>query len=174
MNASSGAARIVKVTDEMSSFRVASVFQTTLESEAQNMSTTSVPYNDLESSLSQPIILGFSLPPRLFSCTASTRIVVDVFCQLVTFIRDHEEWDNYATRPTPPNYTLVSVRGSSSIFSFLTYLDTKTFRNFERSWTRGDDSLLCDLGGSMCADLVKVSLFHSIHISFAVTLFRVY
>ena len=157
------------MTDDTSSARVAGVFQTTLASEAESFSTTSEPYNDPESTSqyptiqSQPIILGFSLPPRLFSCTPSTRIVVNVFCQLVAFVRDHKAWGSYATRPTPTSYTHASVRDSSSIFYFLTYLDTKTFRNFERSWTRDDNNrdLLRDLGGSMCADLVKVSLCHS-------------
>jgi len=39
-------------------------------------------------------------------------------------------------------------------------------RNFERSWTRDGDNrdLLRDLGKSMCADLVKVSTYHSMHI----------
>ena len=94
--------------------------------------------------------------------------MVNVFCQLVSFVRDREAWDNYATRrSTSTDHALVEVRNSSSISSFHTYLDPKAFRDLERLWT-GDEhrnrDLLKSLGPSMCAELVKVSFCRSISI----------
>lgn len=90
-------------------------------------------------------------------------MVVNVFCQLVSLIHENEAWDEFVTKSTPVNYTLAPVRDSSS-FSSPTY---KTLRELERSWTRDEGvnrELLRNHGPSMCADLVKVSICHSIHI----------
>lgn len=95
-------------------------FQETLASEARDISTEAIPYNDLCSTARYPtiepqrILLGFSLPPYHFSYTASTKYVVDVFCQLVSFVHDHQAWDDYVFST---NYhALVPVRGSWLIF----------------------------------------------------------
>ena len=86
--------------------------------------------------------------------------MVNVFCQLVSYIRDTEAWDEYITRSTPVNHALAPVHDSWPLSS------VKAFREFERSWTR-DEGLNRDLlriyGPSMCADLVKVSIlsFHT-------------
>ena len=123
-NASAGAGRILKLASDTFGFRLAGSFQQTLASEAQNISTASMPYDDLESISryptinSQPIILGFSLPAYYFSCTASTKFVVNVFCQLVSFVDDNRAWSEYVTRPTPEDYSLVPVRDS---WRFLLY-----------------------------------------------------
>ena len=125
-NASAGAGRIVKLASDIFGFRLAGIFQEALASEAQNISTASIPYDDPESnskyptSKSQPIIMGFSLPPYHFSCTASTNLVVDVFCQLVSFIGDNWAWSEYASRSTPVDYSLAPVRDSwrSLLYSF--------------------------------------------------------
>jgi len=114
---------IVKVADDISSFRVANSFHEALESEAQDIPTVSIPYEDLETISrypniqSQPIILGFSLPPHYLSYTMSTRVVVNVFCQLVSFVHDQQAWEEYATRSTSRDYTLAPVRDFSSISS---------------------------------------------------------
>ena len=165
-NASAGAGNIVKVARDTFGFRVASIFQEKLSSEAQNVSTASIPYDDPESISryptidSQPIVLGFSLPPYYFSCTSSTNFVVNVFRQLVEFVHDNQGWDQYIDRPTPVDYSLAPVRDSWG-FSYLSFnLYAKTFRELERFWTR-DEALnrkfLRSLGTAMCADLVKVS-----------------
>jgi len=81
-------------------------------------------------------------------------VVVNVFCQLVSVIHEDEAWDEFVTKSTP-------VRGPSS-FSPSAY---KTFREIERSWTRDEGvnrGLLRKHGPSRCADLVKVSICHSI------------
>lgn len=135
-------------------------------SEAQDISIESIPYDDLESvsryptiqPQPQPIILGFSLPPYYFSCTASTNVVVNVFCQLVSFIYETEAWDEYITKSTP---VYDPSPFPSSIY--------RTFRELERSWTRDEGvnrDLLRNHGPSMCADLVKVSVlpFHTLRI----------
>ena len=115
-NASAGAGRIVKLASDTFGFRLAGIFQEALASEAQNISTASIPYDDLESISqyptikSQPILLGFSLPPYHFSCTASTKFVVDVLCQLVSFVSDNEAWSEYVSRSTPVDYSLAPVR----------------------------------------------------------------
>lgn len=172
-NASISANTIVKVADDLSSFQVANVFQEALKSKAQAISTTSIPYKNLDSNLqypniqSQPIILGFSLPPYYFSCTASTKVVVNVFCQLVSFVREHGAWDKYATRSTSTDYALARVCDSLPISSFRAHLDTKTFRELERCWSTDqgrNQDLFRSFGPSMCADLVKVSSCHPIHI----------
>ena len=130
---SGGANMIVKKADEVSGFRIANSFQEALKSEAQDFPTGLMPYDDLESNSHrrtpqpQPIILGFSLPPHYFSCTASTRVVVNVFCQLVSFIHDREAWDKYTTRSTPTDHSLAPVRDSSSFSSFDVYLDIRPF-----------------------------------------------
>ena len=117
-NASAGAGGIVKETCDTFGSRVAGVFQETLASEAQDIPTASIPYNDLESISryptidSQPIVVGFSLPPYYFSCTASTKFVVNVFCKLVSFVHNNQAWDEYVTRPTPVDYSLAPVRAS--------------------------------------------------------------
>ena len=119
-NASVSADMIVKLASDTFGFRLAGIFQEALASEAQNISTDSMPYDDLESISryptikSQPIILGFSLPPYYFSCTASTKFVVDVFCQLVSFVDDNQAWGKYVTQPTPVDnfLALASVRDS--------------------------------------------------------------
>ena len=104
-------------------FRLAGIFQEALASEAQNISTASMPYDDPESISqyptvkSQPIVLGFSLPPYYLSCTASTKFVVDVFCQLVFFVHDNRAWDDYYNLV---DYSLATVRDScrsSSLFA---------------------------------------------------------
>lgn len=107
-----GANTTVKVADDMSRFRVASAFQEALTTEAQDISTVSIPYDDLES----PILLGFSLPSHYFSYTAKVKIVVNVFRQLVSFVRDHEAWDKYTTWSTSTDYALAQVRDPSLIF----------------------------------------------------------
>jgi len=117
-NASAGAGTIVKLACNTLGSRVAGIFQEKLASEAQNISTASIPYDDPESISryptidSQPIVLGFSLPPYYFSCTASTKFVVNVFCQLVSFVHDNQAWDQYVTRPTRVGYSLAPVRDS--------------------------------------------------------------
>ena len=74
-----------------------------------------MPYDDPESIpqyptiKSQPIILGFSLPPYYLSCTPSTKLVVDVFCQLVFFVHDSRAWHYYYI---PVDYPLAPVRDS--------------------------------------------------------------
>jgi hypothetical protein len=83
-------------------------------SEAQDIPTFSTQYVDLElypNIQAQPIIFGFSLPPPYLSSTASTGIVVNVFCQLVSFIRDCQAWDKYITGSTPAGNARVRVRG---------------------------------------------------------------
>lgn len=92
--------------------------------------------------------------------------MVNVFCQLVSFVRDHKAWDNYATsRSISADHALAEVRDCSLTSSFHAYLDPKTFRELERRWT-GDEHLNRDLlgshGPSMCAELVKVSFCRSI------------
>ena len=121
-NASAGAGGIIKETCDTSGSRVAGVFQEILASEAQDIPTASIPYYDLESiSLhdSQPIVVGFSLPPYYFSCTASTKFVVNVFCQLVSFVHDNQAWDEYVTRPTLVDNSLAPVRDSWRFSSLL-------------------------------------------------------
>ena len=166
-NASAGAGSIIKVVCNTFGSRAAGAFQETLASEAQSISTESMPYDDLESTSryptikSQPILLGFSLPPYYFSYTASAKFVVDVFCQLVSFVHDHQAWDHYVTGSISTDYSaLVSVRVSSPISSFCADLDVKIFRDLERSLTRDENlnrDLLRSLGAPICADLVKVS-----------------
>jgi len=116
-NASAGASNIVKVACDTIGLRVAGIFQEALASEAQEIPSVSMPYEDLESISryptigSRPIVLGFSLPPYYFSCTSSTKFVVNLFCQLVSFVHDNQAWDRYVARPTPIAY-LTPVRGS--------------------------------------------------------------
>ena len=123
-NASAGAGMILKLASETFGFRLAGIFQEALASEAQNISTASMPYVDPESISrypsikSQPIVLGFSLPPYHFSCTASTKFVVDVFCQLVSFVGDNRAWGEYVNRSIPANYFLAPVCDS---WRFLLY-----------------------------------------------------
>ncbi len=87
-------------------------------------------------------------------------MVVNVFCQLVSFIQETEAWDEYITKSTPVTPIHDFSPFPSSIY--------KTFRELERSWTR-DEGVNRDLfrnhGPSMCADLVKVSIlsFQRIH-----------
>jgi hypothetical protein len=123
-NANAGAVKIVNTAKNISGVQAANGFRQALESEAQNISTASTPYQDLDSTSqypktqSQSIVLGFFLPTRHFSYTASTRVVVDVFCQLVSFIHDHQAWVQYATRSMPTDYYARDPVGDSSpIFS---------------------------------------------------------
>ena len=135
-DASAGAGSIVKVACDTFGSRVAGIFQETLASEAQDISTASIPYDDLESISryptidSQPIVLGFSLPPYYFSCTASTKFVVNLFCQLISFVHDNQAWDQYVTRPTPVDYSLAPVRDS---WRFLLYSLNRVQRPFVKS-----------------------------------------
>jgi hypothetical protein len=121
LDASVDASGIIKAASDTIRSRVAGIFHRGLVSEAQDISTASkFSYGDPESTLnSQPIILGFSLPPYYFSYTASTRLVVDVFCQLVSFVEDNQAWDMYVTPPTPVDY---SVRDSWPFSSFPAYV----------------------------------------------------
>jgi len=171
-NASAGAGSILKVACDTFGFRLAGIFQNKLASEAQTISTASITYDDLESISqyptidSQPILVGFSLPPYYFSCTASTNFVVNVFCHLVTFVHDDRAWHEYIAG-APVGYSLAPVCGSwrSSSYSFNLY--AKTFRELERSWT-GDEAInqdiLRSLGPSTCAGLVKVSPCYAMRI----------
>jgi len=117
-NASAGAGSILKVACDTFGFHLASVFQNKLASEAQNISTASIAFDDLESISrnpaidSQPIVVGFSLPPYYFSCTASTKFVVNVFCQLVSFVHDNRAWHEYIAGAPPVGYSLAPVRDS--------------------------------------------------------------
>jgi hypothetical protein len=122
-----GAGRIVKVSSDISGLRIAGVFHGALASEAQDIPTHSTPYVDLDSPLryptvqSQPIIFGFSLPPRYLSCTTSSNVVVNAFCQLVSFIRDCQAWDKYITGSTPTDNARGRVSDSpkSSLFTLI-------------------------------------------------------
>ncbi len=124
-NASAGAGRIVKAACDTFGSRVSGIFQERLASEAQGISTASIPYDDLESISryptidSQPIVMGFSLPPYYFSCTASTKFVVNVFCQLVSFVHDNQAWDQYVVQRIPLDYSLAPVRVSWRFSSLL-------------------------------------------------------
>jgi len=115
--------RRVKVASGISGSRIAGLFHAALMSEAQDIPTASTPYVDLESISryptiqSQPIILGFSLPPRYLSSTTSTSTVVNVFSQLVSFVRDCQAWDKYITGYSPIDNVRARVRDSSSTFS---------------------------------------------------------
>jgi len=117
-SASAGAGSILKEACDTFVFRLAGVFQDKLASEAQNISTASITYDDLESVSryptidSQPIVEGFSLPPYYFSCTASTKFVVNVFCQLVTFVHDNQAWAKYISWAMPVGRSLAPVRDS--------------------------------------------------------------
>ena len=68
-------------------------------SEAQDISSALIPYEDLELTSQyptiepQPIVLRFSLPLYYFSCTLSTKFVVNMFCQLVSFVHHNQVWD---------------------------------------------------------------------------------
>ena len=105
--------------------RLAGIFQKELAFEAQNISTASIPYDDLEPISryptidSQPIVLGFSLSPYYFSCTASTRFVVNVFRQLVDFVHDNQGWDQYVALTTLVDHSLAPVRDSWRFSSLL-------------------------------------------------------
>ena len=170
-NASAGAGRIVKAASDTFGFRLAGIFQQALAAEAQDIPTSSIPYDDLEmisqypTVNSPPIIVGFSLPPYYLSCTASTKFVVNVFCQLVSFVHDNQAWDQYVAQPTPVVYSLVPVCNPGHCLVLSLNMYAKAFRELERSWT-GDKALnrdlLSSLGTSMCTNLVKVNLFHAI------------
>ena len=92
--------------------------------------------------------------------------MVDVFCQLVSFVHDHQAWDHYVTEPIVTDYSaFVTVRGPSPFLLLCAYLDMKTFRDLERSLTRDEDlnrDLLRSLGPSICAGLVKVGTRNSV------------
>ena len=94
--------------------------------------------------------------------------MVNAFCQLVSFVHDHQAWDYYVTGSILTDYSaLVSVCDSSPISSLCADLEIKTFRDLERSLTTDEDlnrDLLRSLGASICADLVKVSTCNSIRI----------
>ena len=106
---------LVNAAGGISGSSIAGVLSETLTSEVQDISTTSMRYVDSESenptALPQPIIYGFSLPPRYFFRTPSTDIVVKMFCQMVSYVRDHQAWDGYVTGSTPSdNNTQARVR----------------------------------------------------------------
>jgi len=124
-NASAGAGNILKVACDTFGFRLAGIFQNKLASEAQTISTASITYDDLESISryptidSQPIVVGFSLPPYYFSCTASTKFVVNVFGQLVSFVHDNRAWNQYIAESTPVGDSVTLVRDSLRFSSLL-------------------------------------------------------
>jgi len=169
-NASACAGNILKAACNTFGFRLAGIFQNKLASEAQNLSTASITYHDLESISrcptidSQPIVAGFSLPPYYFSCTASTKFVVNVFCQLVSFVHDNRAWRQYIDWATLVGDAYATLDGFL-LYSLNSY--AKTFRELERSWT-GDQAInrdtLRSLGTSTCAGLVMVSPCHAIQI----------
>jgi len=124
-NASAGAGSILKVACGTFGFHLAGIFQDKLTPEAQNISTASITYDDLESISqyptidSQRILVGFSLPPYYFSCTASTKFVVNVFCELVTFVHDNRAWNQYIAEATPVGDSVNLVRDSWRFSSLL-------------------------------------------------------
>ena len=90
--------------------------------------------------------------------------MVDVFCQLVTFVHDNRAWRQYFVGAPPVGHSLAPVCDSWRFSSYSFNLYAKTFRELERSWT-GDEAIngaiLRSLGPSTCADLVKVSPCHA-------------
>ena len=70
-----------------------------------------------------------SLPPRYLSCTASTSVVVNALCQLVSFVRDCKAWDKYITGSTPIDMTRTRVRDSSSTLSSRSFGYTEILRS---------------------------------------------
>jgi hypothetical protein len=98
------ATRLVNASGGISGSSIAGILHETLTLEAQENSTTSMRYFDPESEYPtspHPIICGFSLPSIYFSQTPSTEIVVKVFCQMVSCVREHQAWDAYANESVP-------------------------------------------------------------------------
>jgi hypothetical protein len=166
-NVNAGAAKIVNSVGSISGSRIASMLHETLISEAEDISTTSMQYVDPESkdltSQAHPIIYGFSLPPRYFSRTPSTSIVVKVFCQIVSSVREHQAWDEYISGSTPSDNANAQVRDCSWVSLPLPISTHKRFCDLERSWTGNkarDQTLFSSLGPSTCANLIKVRSRH--------------
>ena len=152
------AARLIYNVGSISASRIAGRLHETLTSEAQEISTPiSQPY---------PIVYGFSLPPRYFSRTPSTDIVVKMFCQMVSCVCDHQAWDEYVTASIPSDNMHAQVLHYSQNYTFPANLDKQRLRELERFWTRNEESdraLVSSLGPSMCANLVKVRRLRTIY-----------
>src|SRR5260221_10312370 len=75
-----------------------------LISEAEAIPINSFDYSNLEFyppdtvSPAQRIIFGFSLPRSYFSRTPSADTVVNVFCNMVTYINNQRAWNMYLDR----------------------------------------------------------------------------
>ena len=164
------ATKLVNMVGGISASRIAGILHEALTSEAQDISITSMQYVEPESeySISQPypIVYGFSLPPRYFSRTPSTDIVVKIFCQMVSCVCDHQAWDEYVTGLTLSDNMHARVRDCSQKFSFPDNLDTQQLCELEKSWTKdeaSDQKLVSSLGPSTCANLIKVGSLHTIY-----------
>jgi len=165
-NVNASAIKLVNTVSGISGSRIAGTLHERLTSEAQDISTTSVQYVDPESEYPtprpQPIIYGFSLPPRYFSRTPSTDIVVNAFRQMVSCVRIHQAWNEYEyiNWPTP---SPARVRDYSQVLPFPTNVDIQRFCDLERSWTGNevhDQQLFYSLGPSTCANLIKVGTWN--------------
>ena len=116
-NVNLSAIKLVNVASSISASRIACILHEALTSESQELSTTSMQYVDLEAkhpSARHPIIYGFSLPPSYFSRTPSTDIVVNVFRQMVSCVRDHQAWIEYMNL-TSDHCTQARVRDCSQV-----------------------------------------------------------
>ena len=157
------ATKLVNMVGSISGSRIAGLLHEALTSEAQELSILSMQYvePESESPISQPypIIYGFSLPPRYFSRTPSTDIVVKMFCQMVSCVCDHQAWDEYVTVSVPSENAHPRVRHCSQNSTFPANLDTQRFCELENSWSGNEESdraLISSLGPSTCANLIKV------------------
>lgn len=161
-NVNASAIRLVNKVSRISGPRIIGILHESLTSEAQGISTTSIQYVDPESEYPtpwpQPIIYGFWLPPRYFSRTPSTDIVVKLFCQMVSYVGVHQAWHEYECI----NWSTTSparVRHFLRVFPFPANSDIQWFSDLERSWTGDevqDQQLFSSLGPSTCANLIKV------------------
>jgi len=153
---------LVNAAGSISGSHIAGTIHGTLTSEAQEISTISLQYVDPEYPTAgpHPIIYGFSLPAAYFSRTPSTEIVVKVFCQMVSYVCDHQVWDDYVRGSTSSDGNIrARVRDCLGVFSFFTNSGAQQFCDLERSWTgheARDRALFSLLGPSMCANLIKV------------------
>ena len=161
-NVNLGAIKLVNAASGISASRIACILQETLTSESEEFSITSMQYVDPEakgSTIRHPIIYGFSLPSPYLSRTPSTDIVVKVFRQMVSCVRDHQAWTEYMNDQTLSNHcTQARVRDHSQVL-FPYRFRTQRFRDLERSWTGNeirDRELFTSLGPSTCANLIKV------------------
>jgi hypothetical protein len=103
-NVNACATTLVNASGGISGSRIAGTLHRTLTLEAQELSTTSTRYFDPKSeypTAPHPIIYGFSLPASYFSQTPSTKIVVKVFSQMVSYVREHQAWGAYANESVP-------------------------------------------------------------------------